>query len=444
MLDQIQIQVAPEVPHSREAEEALLGAIQINPDVLPLVRGIIRKPEDFFIHRHRYIWTSICTLDDRHEPIDLLTIAEELKRNEYFEDVGGFSYLTQLVNQVPSSLNAEAYAKIVHGHGIRRRMITAANKIAGLAYDEAKILEDVVSECLEEVQLAANGLAGGKISNASQLASEFYDRMEVNSKRKTLPGIPTGFYDLDILLGGGLQDDDFIIAAGFPGMGKSGLLETIIAHTAKIKWTGLFTLEMSNAQQTDRIIAQMTGINSQKLKSGRLQESEWPLLTHAIEQVDALNLFMDDSSFLSFPSLRAKCIQWQSMGKLDLVVVDYAGLMEAVGNSLYEKSCYLSRNLKCLAKELHVPVLVAHQLNRKAAEQNKPTMHNLRDSGSWEQDADIVMLLSEPKQDATDKELEPRNLEVAKHRNGPTGDISLAMRKNTTKFESTTYFREEQ
>lgn len=440
MLDQY-VQV---VPHSREAEEALLGAMQINPEIIPLVRGLIHKPEDFYIHRHKYIWSSLCALDDRHEPIDMLTLSEELDRKNQLAEIGGPAYLTALVNQVPSSLNAEAYAKIVHGHGIRRRMITAANKIAVLAYDEAKILEDVVSECLEEVQIAANGLAGGKISNASQLASEFYDRMEVNSQRKTLPGIPTGFYDLDIMLGGGLQDDDFIITAGFPGMGKSGLLETIIAHTAKTKWTGLFTLEMSNAQQTDRIIAQITGINSQRLRSGRLNDSEWPLITHAIEEVDSLNLFMDDSSFLSFPSLRAKCIQWQSLGKLDLVVVDYAGLMESVGSSLYEKSCYLSRNLKCLAKELHVPVLVAHQLSRKAAEFGKPTMHHLRDSGSWEQDADIVMLLSEPKQDATDKELEPRNLEVAKHRNGPTGDISLSMRKKTTKFESTTYFREEQ
>jgi replicative DNA helicase len=434
-----QVAKPPAIPHSRESEEALLGAMQINPEIIPEVRGIISKSEDFYIHRHKWIWSALCTLDDRHEPIDMLTLSEELKRTNQLDEIGGPAYLTALVCQAPSSLNAEAYARLVHGYGIRRCMISAANKIAGLAYNETMVLEDVVSGCLEEVQLAANGLAGGKIAQSSQLVSEFYDRIEVNSKRDNLPGIPTGFFDLDVKLGGGLQDDDFILVAGFPGMGKTGFLETVIEHTSKTKWVGLFTLEMSNSQQTDRIIAQMTGINSQKIKSGKLGDLEWPLITYAVEEFEAKKLFMDDASFLSFPNLRAKCIQWQSLGKLDLVVLDYAGLMQALGNSPYERSCYLSRNLKCLARELHIPVLAAHQLSRKAAEHNKPTMHHLRDSGSWEQDADIVMLLSEPNE-AVNKELTPRNLEIAKHRNGPTGDISLSMRLNTTKFESMTRF----
>lgn len=432
-------QVAPTIPQSREAEEALIGSALINPDVVPEIRGIVTKLDDFYIHRNQWLWSAICSLDDRREPIDMVTISEELDRKNRLSEIGGSAYLTSLINQVPTSLNAPSYAHIIHNHGIRRRMVTAANVIAQKAYDESLIIEDVVSACLEEVQIAANGLAGGRISDANKLASEFYDRIEKNSQRKSLPGIPTGLFDLDVLLGGGLQDDDFIIAAGFPGMGKTGLLDTIVENSSKTKWTGLFTLEMSSGQQIDRIVSQITNIDLQKIRSGRLDEREWPLLAHATEEVSELKLFMDDASFLGFPSLRAKCIQWKSLGKLDLVVIDYAGLMDAPGNSPYERACYLSRNLKSLARELHVPVLAAHQLNRKAVDRNKPSMHDLRDSGSWEQDADIIMLISEPSTtQMEDKTMMPRNLEVAKHRNGPCGDISLSMRMNTTKFESTT------
>jgi len=245
-------------------------------------------------------------------------------------------------------------------------------------------------------------------------------------------GIPV----CDVLLGGGLQDDNLIIVAGFPGMGKSGLLETIVCHVAKNYHVKMFTLEMSNREQTDRMASQMTGIAMQSIRSGKLNDTEWGKVTQAVEDIGNLKLSMDEGSYLTFPALRAKCVRDKSLGKLDLVVLDYAGLMEAPGHSPYERATYLSRNLKQLAKELHVPLLAAHQLNRKAQEQDRPSMHNLRDSGSWEQDSDLVLLIYESEV-AMSMDFAPRTLRLDKQRNGPTGEVAVAMRRATTKFEST-------
>ena len=423
------------VPFSREAEEAVLGAIQINPECIPQVHGIINRTEDFYIHRHKWIWEAICTLDDKKIPVDILTLSEELDRHGQLAEVGGPSYLTALVNQSPNSLHAEHYARIVHAHGVRRRMIAAANSVAQFSYDEELEIEDVVARSIEEVQKAANGLLGGRAVDARELASMYYDEVEAQSNKTSLPGIPTGFLGLDILFGGGLQPGEFTLAAGFPGIGKTSFLDTIAYHVAKTYYVGLFPLEMSNKEQTNRFLAQETGINSQRLRSGKLQDGEWPILTNAVEHFAALKLKMDDTTPLSMASLRAKCVQWRSQGKLDVVIVDYAGLLDGVGKTEYELFSYLSKNLKSLARETGCHVLAAHQLNRKGREYEKPSIQHLRGSGTWEQDADNVLLIYEPKESGT-TEFALRSLEVAKQRNGPTDTIQLQMKRSTTKFYS--------
>ena len=427
--------VTKSAPYSREAEDGLLGAVQINPECVPQIRAIINKPDDFFLHRNRWVWEAVCTLDDKNIPIDILTLSEELNKLGRLSEVGGTAYLTALLNQSPNSLHAEHYANIIHMHGVRRRMIAAANSVAKYAYDEAMEIESVVAQSIEEVQQAANGLLGGRAVDARELASLYYDEVDNRAKDKSMPGIPTGFFKLDILFGGGLQPGEFTLAAGFPGIGKTSFLDTIAYHVAKTYHVGLFPLEMSNKEQTNRFLAQETGINSQRLRSGKLEEREYPIFTHAIEEFADLKLKMDDTTPLSMASLRAKCVQWRSQKKLDLIVVDYAGLLDGIGKSEYELFSYLSKNLKFLARETGCHVLAAHQLNRKGREYEKPSIHHLRGSGTWEQDADNVLLIYEPKDGSTNEFL-PRTLEIAKQRNGPVGTVDLLMKRSTTKFFS--------
>lgn len=423
-----------QAPYYREFEESVLGGLFIAPDMLSQIRGIINNPKDFFIIRHRWIWEALCRLDDKRTVVDILTVADEL--GEQLAEIGGPAFLTSLINACPTSLNIEEHARRVHQSGVRRRVIDAANTTAQAAYDLDLPIENVVSLSLEALQTAANGLIGGRSQNSRDLASEHYDRTDEAAKRKEMPGIPTGFTDLDILLGGGLQNDDFLLVASFPGGGKTSFIDTVAGHVSKTKHVELFTLEMSNLQQAERIISQMTGINSQRLHGGKLLDHEWPLYTHAVEEFSYRKLSIDDTVPLSVPTLRAKCMQKKSQGKLDLVLLDYAGLMESIGTTEYDEHRRLSRGLKQLARELHVPILAAHQLNRKGAEHEIPTMHHLRGSGTWEQDADIVMLIYEPKNTVTTKEFKPRRVDLNKQRNGPVGYVDLLMRASTTKFEN--------
>jgi replicative DNA helicase len=428
------LQVSP--PHVREFEESVLGGLMIAPECISQIRGIVNNPKDFFIIRHRWIWEAMCRLDDKRAVMDILTIGDEM--GEKLSESGGASFLTSLINQCPTSLNIEDHARRVHESGVRRRVIEAANQTAQAAYDIDLPITEVISRSLEAVQIAANGLIGGRSQTSADLAGEHYSRTDEAAKRKEMPGIPTGFPDLDILLGGGLQDDDFSIVAAFTGGGKTSFLDTVATYIAKTKWVSMFTLEMSNIQQSERILSQMSGINSQRLRGGKLTDEEWPVYTHAIEEFSGLKLNIDDTVPLSIPTLRAKCMQMKSQGKLDVVILDYAGLMESIGATEYDEHRRLSRGLKQLARELHVPLFAAHQLNRKGTEYETPTMHHLRGSGTWEQDADIVMLVYENKNVVCSKEFKPRRLDINKQRNGPVGYVDLLMRSATTKFENGT------
>jgi len=433
---------APGVPHNRESEEAVVGAVLINPEVYYDVAQFLQA-EDFYIHRHRWIWEAYTSLHEQRIPVDLLTLSEELERKGQLAEIGGRSFLTALVNQVPTSLNAAAYAHIVEGHAIRRRMITAANSIASVAYDEDLKIDSVMDEAEKAVFNVSERRLRHDVRPIRDVLRDYYDRVDEAAKRgDEIYGVPTGFIDLDKLLRG-LQPSDLLIIAGRPGQGKTGFLLSVAKNAALIhkKHVAVFSLEMSNSQVAERLISQQTGIVSQNLRTGSLDENGFGLLAEAVEKLSETQIFLDDTPALTPIQLRTKCRRLHLEHRLDLVIVDYLQLMTGdtrTDNRVQEVS-YISRNLKVLARELNVPVLAAAQLSR-AVEQRadkEPQLSDLRESGSLEQDSDIVMFIYRP--DEWEDDEGKKNLvklRVAKHRNGPTDEINLIFLNKLAKFES--------
>ncbi len=430
------------VPQSREAEEAVLGSIMINPDAYLEVAQFL-KAEDFYIHRHRWIWEAFTRLHETRAALDFLTVTEELDQQGRLAEIGGPAYLTALINNVPSALHAEDYARIVEQAAVRRRMLEAANQIARLAYDEGVGLEEVMNDAEKAVFGVSERRLTRDLAPIQEVLSEYYDRIEELSARAgEIQGVPTGFFDLDKLLTG-LQPSDLLIVAGRPGMGKTGFALSVAKNAAQThkKHVAIFSLEMSNEQLVQRLISQETGIDSQRLRTGQLESHEWPLFTHAIEVLNDTRIFLDDTPAITPLQLRTKCRRLHLEYRLDLVIVDYLQLMsgDARNDNRVQEVSYISRNLKILARELNVPVLAAAQLSR-AVEQRadkKPVLSDLRESGSLEQDADIVMFIYRP--EVYDEDPSKQNLAeiiIAKHRNGPVGSVQLIFRKNLAKFEN--------
>lgn len=448
MTEAIEFESAPEasgakmVPHSRDAEEAVIGAVLINPEAYYDVAQFL-QPDDFYIHRNKWIWQTFIALHDRNEAIDIVTVTEELDQKGHLADIGGSAYITKLINNVPSSLHAEAYGRRVEETAIRRRMLDAANQIAKMAYEENLSLETVMDGSEKAVFNVSERRLTRDLQPIRSVLSDYFDRIEELSQRdEALVGVPTGFFDIDKMLGG-LQPSDLLIIAGRPGMGKTGFLLSAVKNAALThkKHVAVFSLEMSNEQLVQRLIAQETGINSTRLRSGKLAEDEWLLFTQAIEVLTDTHIFLDDTPALTPLQLRTKCRRLHLEYKLDLIVVDYLQLMtgDLRSNNRVQEVSDISRNLKILARELNVPVLAAAQLSRAVEQRSdkRPVLSDLRESGSLEQDADIVMFIYRPEVYEEDTAL--KNLAeiiVAKHRNGPTGDVQLVFRKNLAKFEN--------
>ena len=374
------------VPHSREAEEAVVGAVFINPEVYYDIAQFLTA-DDFYIHRHKWIWEAFNSLHEGRVPVDLLTVADELERRGQLSEIGGPAYLTSLVNQVPSSLNAESYGRIVEGYSVRRKMINAANQIASIAYDEKSSVDDVMNEAEKAVFNVSERRLKHDLTPISTVLSDYYDRIDDLAKRPDdIVGVPTGFIDLDKLLTG-LQPSDLLIIAGRPGQGKSGFLLSIAKNAGLThkKHVAIFSLEMSNEQVVQRLIAQETGIDSQRLRTGRLEESEWPLFTHAIEVFGDTHIYLDDTPAITPLQLRTKCRRLHMEFGLDLVIVDYLQLMsgDTRNDNRVQEVSHISRSLKVLARELNVPVLAAAQLSRAVEQRSdkKPVLSDLRESG---------------------------------------------------------------
>lgn len=430
------------VPHSIEAEEAVIGAVLINPEAYYDVAQFLQA-DDFYIHRHRWVWETFTRLHERRVPIDLLTVTEELDQLNQLAEVGGPAYLTGLINNVPTSLHAEAYGRIVEETAIRRRMLTAANEIAKLAYKEGVTVDTAMNDAEKAIFGVSERRTTRDLKSIQQVLGEYYDRIDqLAGRSEEAYGVPTGFIDLDHMLGG-LQPSDLLIVAGRPGMGKTAFMLSIAKNAAQKykKHIAIFSLEMSSEQLVQRLISQETGIDSQRLRTGKLEEEEWPIFTHAIEVLSDTQIYLDDTPALTPLQLRTKCRRLHLEFQIDLILVDYIQLMssgERSENRVQEVS-YISRNLKVLARELNVPVLAAAQLSR-AVEQRadkEPQLSDLRESGSLEQDADIVMFINRP--EMYEKDTLKQNLaqiKIAKHRNGPVGAVELVFRNNIAKFEN--------
>ncbi len=435
--------ITSQQPHNREAEEAVLGAVLIYPETFfELAQKL--KSEDFYIIRNRWVWDAFSTLIERRQNIDLLTVSAALNEKNHLEEIGGTAYLTTLINQTPTSLHAQAYAEIVEENAMRRRMLEAANQMAQHAYDRGKSINTL----LDEAEKAVFGLSERRITYDLQpiqdVLGDYYDRIDQLSQRPDeIFGVPTGLFDLDKILGG-LQKSDLLIIAGRPGMGKTGFMLSVAKNAAQKhkKHVAVFSLEMSNEQLIQRLIAQETGIDTQRLRSGQLHDDEWSKFNMAIEVLSDTHIWLDDTPAITPLSLRTKCRRLHMEHQLDLIIVDYLQLMSGdlrTDNRVQEVS-YISRNLKVLARELNVPVLVGAQLSR-AVEQRadkRPVLSDLRESGSLEQDSDIVMFIHRP--DAMEPDNPRQNVAeiiIAKHRNGPTHPgIELVFLNNLARFEN--------
>lgn len=430
---------APGVPHSREAEEAVIGAVLINPEVYYDLAQFL-NPDDFYLHRLRFVWEAFTSLHEKRIPIDFLTVNDTLESMNRLEEIGGPAYLTALLNQVPTTLHAEAYGKLIEAASLRRKMLTAANQIATLAYEESTPIDTVMGEAEKAIFNVSERKLRHEVLPIRTVLSEFYDHIDELARRgEEIVGVPTGFTDLDKMLGG-LQPSDLLIVAGRPGMGKSAWMLTLANNAALLykKRVAIFSLEMSNEQVVQRLISQQTGIDSQRLRTGKLTDDDWPLFTQAIEVLGDTRIFLDDTPALSPLQLRTKCRRLEMEFGLDLVIVDYLQLMssETRNDNRVQEVSYISRSLKQLARELKVPLVAAAQLSR-AVEQRadkEPQLSDLRESGSLEQDSDIVMFIYRDEKDPAMQNV--THLKVAKHRNGPVGMVDLIFRNSLTKFEN--------
>jgi len=420
----------------------VLGSVLINPEAYYDVAHFL-KADDFYIHRHRWIWETFTRLHERRVPIDSLTVTEELEQLGQLAEVGGPAYLAALISNVPTSLHAEAYGRIVEESAIRRRMLTAANDIAKLAYQLDTSVESVMNDAEKAVFRVSERRTTRDLQRIQQVLSDYYDRIDqLASRGEETLGVPTGFTDLDRLLGG-LQPSDFLIVAGRPGSGKTAFMLSAAKNAAQThkKHVAIFSLEMSNEQLVQRLISQETGIDSQRLRSGKLQEEEWPVFTHAIEVLSDTVIFLDDTPSLTPMQLRTKCRRLHLEFQLDLVLVDYLQLMSSGTRSenRVQEVSYISRNMKVLARELNVPVLAAAQLSRaiEQRQEKEPQLSDLRESGSLEQDSDIVMFIHRPELYEKDTMLKNvAQIKIAKHRNGPVGTVELVFLSQIARFEN--------
>ena len=436
-------------PHNTEAEEAVLGSLLIDPDAIFKVASFL-EPKDFYREKNGWIYDAIRDLHNRREPADFVTICDELERRNQLEQVGGAAYITSLINTVPTAIHAEYYARIVERTAILRRLIGAAGQIAVIAYEEAEDVDEVVDRAEQILFGVSQRRIAHDLVPIKQIIGAYYDRVDyLYQHRDELIGIPTGFPLLDKLLGG-LQSSDLIIVAGRPTMGKTSLVLSI-AQNAAHKFNqrvAVFSLEMSSEQVVQRLISAETGIDSQRLRLANLEDDEWPLFVQATGILSEVPIFADDTPSISALQMRTKARRLHAEHGLDLVIVDYLQLMRGdtrAENRVQEISS-ISRALKGLARELSVPVVAVSQLSRavESRKDHKPILSDLRESGSIEQDADVVMFIYREEIYNPDTEMKNiADITVAKHRNGPTGTIPLFFKKELAQFHEVEFLREE-
>lgn len=440
-------------PSNLEAEQAVLGALLMDPDAIIKVAPIVRA-EDFYLEKHAWIFEAVYTLHERREKVDFLTVVDELERRGKLNDVGGAAYITALINTVPTAMHVENYAQLVERTSTLRRLITASGEIAGMAYDGSGDIDKVIDRAEELIFSVAERRMSREMIPMRVAVDQFIDHLDYVQKHQgEILGVSSGFIDLDRLLGG-FQPSDLIIVAGRPGSGKTSFALSMVQHAAiaKKKRVALFSLEMSAEQLVQRLVAGMAVIDSQNLRIGKIRDEEWPKLVQATGVLSEAQIFIDDSAVVTPLEIRAKARRLQSEYGIDLIVIDYLQLMTVRGrieNRVQEIS-QISRNLKELAREIHVPVVALSQLSRavESREDHRPQLADLRESGSIEQDADVVIFIYREKtyyptlekwNEKHHNKPYPENIAeilVAKHRHGPIKDLQLLFIEEQAKFEN--------
>jgi replicative DNA helicase len=431
-------------PHNLEAEKALLGSIMIRGEAMHDVSDLVNE-QSFYSNQHKIIWSTLFELHNKASPIDVLSVSARLKEKNQLEQAGGMSFLTELINVVPSSTNANHYAEIVEKKHVMRELLRAAENITGLGYDEEADLHDILEKSEKALYAVTNKTGSSKFIALKDTLHEAWERLDHLHKTKgELRGVHTGFSDLDNKLSG-LQKSDLIILAARPSMGKTSLALDI-ARKASVNHkipVAIFSLEMSSQQLVDRMLAAESQVDSWKIRTGHnLSVTEdFKAIGEAIGRLSEAPIFIDDTPGNNILKMRAVSRRLKNEKGLGLIVVDYLQLMlptqTKYNDNLVQQVTEISRSLKNLARELEVPVLALSQLSRAVEQRGgKPRLSDLRDSGSIEQDADVVMFIHrEPDQDLGGKKEEAEIL-IEKHRNGPTGIVKLFFDSKKTTFLS--------
>jgi replicative DNA helicase len=430
------------LPHNIDAERSLLGAVLVNNENFHRVIELLR-PEDFYLDAHRIILRHMVALVERSRAIDLVTLQEELLRSSQLEGAGGIVYLASLLEGIPHLINSEHYIEIVREKSLLRQMVGATNRIMAECFDQATPAEEILDRAEKALfDLSEKRIKVGFVSVRELEASTTRLLENLYNEREMITGVASGFVDLDRMTSG-LQRSDLIILAARPSMGKTALCLNIAQHVAKSGGkVGIFSLEMSKEQLLMRFLCADAMVDAHKVRTGYIGRDEFMKLIESLGQVTRSPLFVDDSSTLTVMEMRAKCRRLKAEQGLDLVIVDYLQLMSGFGkfDNRVQEISGISRGLKALAKELELPVIALSQLSRAPEQRqgdHRPQLSDLRDSGSIEQDADVVMFIFREEVYKSDEDnMGKAELIIAKQRNGPTGVVRLAFLRQFTKFEN--------
>jgi len=421
-------------PHDEQAERSVLGALLLDKDAIVKVVEFLR-PHHFYREPHQNIYSAVLSLFEKREPTDLITVPNELKKKGLLASVGGVAYLTELVNSVPTAANIEAYAKLIKNDYIKRALISVSAEIGELAFDEGEVAEvlDKAEQLVYSVSQDAMYQDFIPLKDTLEITFERLD--ELSKNRGALRGIPTGLKSVDRLLSG-LQKENLIILAARPSVGKTSLALNIAQYAGVEKKFGIaiFSLEMGREMLVDRMISAQAGIDNWRIATGNLDDEDFEKYGVAAGELAEAPIFVDDTAGISMLEMRTKARRLMLEQKIDLIIVDYLQLIRAPkAESRVQEVSAISQGLKNLARELKVPVLALSQLSRAVEQRGgdkKPQLSDLRDSGSIEQDADVVMFLYRPNEDDRSN----LKLNVAKHRNGATGEFDLFFKAEFTKF----------
>lgn len=427
-------------PNSLEAEQSVLGAMLLDREAISAATELING-EDFYREAHKEIFEAVVEIYDKGEPVDLITLTEKLKTRNTLDSVGGITYLTSLMNAVPTTHNVKNYAKIIEDKSLLRRLIKSSNEIISKSYSGSEEVGNIIDDAEKGIfNISLNRSTQGFVHVKGILNTNFDKIEELYLNKGRITGVSTGFNDLDNKLSG-LQRSDLVLVAARPSMGKSSFMMNIVQHAGvrdKVT-TAIFSLEMSKEQLTQRLLCAEALIDAHRLRIGDISEDEWVKLARAMGPLSDAPIYIDDTPAISITEMRAKCRRLKLEHNLGLIVIDYLQLMQGKGSydSRQQEISDISRSLKALAREINVPVVALSQLSRapEMRADHRPILSDLRESGAIEQDADVVMFLYRDEYYHPDSE--KKNIGeviIAKQRNGPTGVVELVWLGQFTKF----------